>query len=140
MTSPIADWSPETMLEVRLSEPDCFLKIKETLERMGVPSSHEQKLWQSCHILHKRGYYYIVHFKELFALDGKDTNITENDIQRRNTIATLLADWGLLEIVQPPKPDDMVPQREVKIIKYNDKKNWTLEAKYSIGKPKRTDD
>jgi len=135
--SPNVDWSPDQMLEIQLKEPDSFLLVKETLERMGVPSGHKKKLYQSCHILHKRGFYYIVHFKELFALDGKDTNITENDIQRRNTIASMLESWKLLKIVKPLGEGDMVPRRDIKVIKHSDKDNWTLEAKYSIGNAKK---
>ena len=126
-------WSKEHMLEVILKEPDDFLKVRETLSRIGVASRKEKILYQSCHILHKQGKYYIVHFKELFALDGKDTNLTENDIGRRNRIANLLKDWGLVSI---PKEDDdnMSPLSQIKIISFKDKKNWELKTKYNIGK------
>ena len=127
------NWSKEHMLEVILKEPDDFLKVRETLSRIGVASRKEKILYQSCHILHKQGKYYIVHFKELFALDGKDTNLTENDIGRRNRIANLLKDWGLVSI---PKEDDdnMSPLSQIKIISFKDKKNWELKTKYNIGK------
>ena len=126
-------WQPSDMVEVSLSEPDDFLKVRETLTRIGVASRKERKLYQSCHILHKQGKYYIVHFKELFALDGKDTNLTENDIGRRNRIANLLKDWGLVSI---PKEDvdSMSPLSQIKIISFKDKKNWELKTKYNIGK------
>ena len=130
----ITKWSPNDMLEVTLAEPDDFLKVKETLTRIGVSSSQGPKLIQSCHILHKQGRYFIVHFKELFLLDGKQANLTENDIQRRNTIATLLADWGLVTLVAGyPKPEDRAPLRQIKVISHKDKTNWTLESKYQIG-------
>jgi len=124
----------EQMLEVTLREPDDFLKVRETLSRIGVASRKEKKLYQSCHILHKQGKYYIVHFKELFALDGKDTNISENDISRRNRIANLLSDWGLIEV--KGDIEIMSPLSQIKIISYKDKHDWTLETKYNIGKPK----
>ena len=126
-------WSKEQMLEVILKEPDDFLKVRETLSRIGVASRKDKILYQSCHILHKQGKYYIVHFKELFALDGKDTNLTENDIGRRNRIANLLKDWGLVSI---PKEDDdnMSPLSQIKIISFKDKKDWELKTKYNIGK------
>ena len=126
-------WSKEQMLEVILKEPDDFLKVRETLSRIGVASRKEKVLYQSCHILHKQGKYYIVHFKELFALDGKDTNLTENDIGRRNRISNLLKDWGLVSI---PKEDvdNMSPLSQIKIISFKDKKNWELKTKYNIGK------
>lgn len=127
-------FSKEQMLEVRLKEPDDFLKVRETLSRIGVASRKEKKLYQSCHILHKQGKYYIVHFKELFALDGKETNISENDIGRRNRISSLLKDWGLIEIVGSPEP--MSPLSQIKIISFKDKSDWTLETKYNIGKTK----
>lgn len=132
------NWSKEHMLEVILKEPDDFLKVRETLSRIGVASRKDKILYQSCHILHKQGKYYIVHFKELFALDGKDTNLTENDIGRRNRIANLLKDWGLVSI---PKEDgdNMSPLSQIKIISFKDKKNWELKTKYNIGKnPKET--
>lgn len=122
------------MLEVTLKEPDDFLKVRETLSRIGVASRKEKKLYQSCHILHKQGKYYIVHFKELFALDGKETNISENDIGRRNRISSLLKDWGLIDIVGSTEP--MSPLSQIKIISFKDKSDWTLETKYNIGKTK----
>lgn len=125
-------------LEVTLVEPDDFLKVRETLTRIGVASRKDKVLYQSCHILHKQGLYYIVHFKELFALDGKVTDITENDIQRRNTIAKLVADWGLIKIVDPKKVTDLAPLSQIKIISFKDKDDWDLQAKYNIGK-KRVD-
>jgi hypothetical protein len=120
------------MLEVALKEPDDFLKIRETLSRIGVASRKEKKLYQSCHILHKQGKYFIVHFKELFALDGKNTNLSENDVARRNRIATLLADWGLVEIIG--KTDPIAPLSQIKIISFKEKNEWILETKYNIGK------
>ena len=126
------NWSQEQMLEVRLKEPDDFLKIRETLSRIGVASRKERKLYQSCHILHKQGRYYIVHFKELFALDGKETNLSENDIARRNTIANLLNDWGLVEIMSNAEPN--APLSQIKIISFKEKSEWVLETKYNIGK------
>ncbi len=127
-------WSQDMMLEVTLKEPDDFLKVRETLTRIGVASRKERKLYQSCHILHKRGKYYIVHFKELFALDGKPTNITSNDVQRRNRIAKLLSDWGLVEIVN--ESEDLAPLNQIKVLSFKDKGEWTLESKYNIGKKK----
>ena len=127
-------WSQDMMLEVTLKEPDDFLKVRETLTRIGVASRKERKLYQSCHILHKRGKYYIVHFKELFALDGKPTNITSNDVQRRNRIAKLLSDWGLVEIVN--ESEDLAPLTQIKVLSFKDKGEWTLESKYNIGKKK----
>lgn len=126
------NWSQEQMLEVGLKEPDDFLKIRETLSRIGVASRKERKLYQSCHILHKQGRYYIVHFKELFALDGKETNLSENDIARRNTIANLLNDWGLVEIISNAEPN--APLSQIKIISFKEKSEWVLETKYNIGK------
>lgn len=126
------NWSQEQMLEVGLKEPDDFLKIRETLSRIGVASRKERKLYQSCHILHKQGRYYIVHFKELFALDGKETNLSENDIARRNTIANLLNDWGLVEIMSNAEPN--APLSQIKIISFKEKSEWVLETKYNIGK------
>ena len=128
------NWKPEQMLEVVLKEPDDFLKIRETLSRIGVASRKERKLYQSCHILHKQGRYFIVHFKELFALDGKDTNLSENDIARRNTIANLLNDWGLIEVKGSLEP--MAPLSQIKILSFREKDEWTLETKYNIGKKK----
>ena len=127
-------WSPESMLEVSLKEPDDFLKVRETLTRIGVASRKDKKLFQSCHILHKQGRYFIVHFKELFALDGKHSNLSENDLQRRNTITQLLADWGLISIVNPDVATDRAPLSQIKVIAFKDKNNWTLETKYNIGK------
>ena len=128
-------WSQDMMLEVTLKEPDDFLKVRETLTRVGVASRKERKLYQSCHILHKRGKYYIVHFKELFALDGKPTNITPNDVQRRNRIAKLLSDWGLVEI-SGEDTGDLAPLNQIKVLSFKDKGEWTLESKYKIGKKK----
>ena len=125
-------WTQEQMLEVVLKEPDDFLKIRETLSRIGVASRKEKKLYQSCHILHKQGRYYIVHFKELFALDGKETNLSENDIARRNTIANLLKDWGLVEVIGTSEP--VAPLSQIKIISFKEKDEWILETKYNIGK------
>ena len=126
------NWTEEQMLEVVLKEPDDFLKIRETLSRIGVASRKERKLYQSCHILHKQGRYYIVHFKELFALDGKETNLSENDIARRNTIANLLSDWGLVEVKGDSTPT--APLSQIKIISFKEKDEWILETKYNIGK------
>jgi hypothetical protein len=123
----------EDLLEVRLTSDDCFLKIKETLTRIGVSSKKEKKLFQSCHILHKKGKYYIVHFKEMFSLDGLDTNISENDLHRRNTIATLLEQWELLEIVDEDRVHEKAPLSQIKILPFNEKDEWELIAKYSIG-------
>ena len=127
-------WSPESMLEVSLKEPDDFLKVRETLTRIGVASRKDKKLFQSCHILHKQGRYFIVHFKELFALDGKPSNLSDNDIQRRNTITQLLADWGLISMINPNAANDKAPLSQIKVIAFKDKNNWTLETKYNIGK------
>ncbi len=126
------EWHPDKMLEVKLKEPDDFLKVRETLSRIGVASRKERKLYQSCHILHKQGRYYIVHFKELFALDGKETNITENDISRRNSISVLLSDWGLIEIIGDTEPK--APLSQIKVISFKEKNEWDLETKYNIGK------
>ena len=128
-------WKPENMLEVALKEPDDFLKVRETLSRIGVASRKEKTLFQSCHILHKQGKYYIVHFKELFALDGKDTNLSENDIARRNTISNLLADWGLVDVISKSEVE-AAPLSQIKVISFKDKENWKLETKYNIGKKK----
>ena len=124
------------MLEVTLNEPDDFLKIRETLTRIGVASRKDQKLFQSCHILHKQGRYFIVHFKELFLLDGKPSNLIENDVQRRNTIATLLADWGLINLVEPNAAKDLAPLRQIKVIPFKEKSQWELCPKYNIGNSK----
>lgn len=131
-------WSQDMMLEVTLKEPDDFLKVRETLTRIGVASRKERKLYQSCHILHKRGKYYIVHFKELFALDGKPTNITSNDVQRRNRIAKLLSDWGLVDITREEEAEDLAPLNQIKVLSFKDKGDWTLESKYNIGKKKNS--
>ena len=128
------NWTQEKMLEISLKEPDDFLKVRETLSRIGVASRKEKKLYQSCHILHKKGRYFIVHFKELFALDGKQTNLSENDIARRNTIAKLLADWNLVEVLGVPEP--VAPLSQIKVLSYQEKADWTLETKYNIGKKK----
>jgi len=130
-------WSKEDMIQVSLKEPDDFLKVRETLTRIGVASRKEKKLYQSCHILHKKGQYYIVHFKELFALDGKRANLSANDIQRRNRIIQLLSDWGLVEIVSAETIQDAAPLSQIKVISYKDKGDWTLESKYNIGKKKQ---
>jgi hypothetical protein len=129
----LVSWSPVNMLEITLAEPDDFLKVRETLTRIGVASRKEQKLFQSCHILHKQGRYYIVHFKELFMLDGKKANLEESDVQRRNTIATLLSDWGLVEIQNKEVAKDCAPLRQIKIIGFKDKSQWELCPKYNIG-------
>jgi hypothetical protein len=129
-------WSPDMMIEVILTEPDDFLKVRETLTRIGVASRKEKKLYQSCHILHKQGRYYIVHFKELFALDGKKANLTQNDVQRRNRIAQLLSDWGLVEVINAEKITEIAPLNQIKVLPYKEKNEWILETKYSIGKKK----
>ena len=134
------NWSQDMMLEVALKEPDDFLKVRETLTRIGVASRKEKKLYQSCHILHKKGQYYIVHFKELFALDGKKVNLSENDIQRRNRIVKLLSDWGLVEIVKETVVSDAAPLSQIKVIAYKDKGEWILESKYNIGKKRQTNE
>ena len=128
------NWSPEMMLEVTLNQPDDFLKIRETLSRIGVASRKDETLFQSCHILHKQGKYYIVHFKELFALDGKKATLIENDVQRRNTIAVLLQDWNLLTIVKADEAKNKAPLSQIKIIAFKEKNEWNLQAKYNIGK------
>ena len=137
VVEPTVDWSPEKMIEVSLSEPDDFLKVRETLTRIGVASKKDKTLFQSCHILHKQGKYYIVHFKELFALDGKHANLTVNDVQRRNRIAQLLADWGLIGIVDVTKIQDIAPLNQIKVLAYKDKGDWILETKYNIGSKKK---
>ena len=129
----VINWSSNDMLEVSLNEPDDFLKIRETLTRIGVASRKDQKLYQSCHILHKQGRYFIVHFKELFLLDGKPSNLLENDLHRRNTIATLLADWGLVSIINPAQALDCAPLRQIKVIPFKEKTQWELCPKYNIG-------
>ncbi len=130
-------WTPDQMVEVNLSEPDDFLKVRETLTRIGVASRKEKKLYQSCHILHKQGKYYIVHFKELFALDGKSANLSLNDVQRRNRIIQLLSDWGLITIKKPDTIVDVAPLSQIKVLSYKDKGGWNLESKYNIGKKKQ---
>ena len=130
------DWSPESMLEVTLPEPDNFLKVRETLTRIGISSRTENKLFQSCHILHKQGKYFIVHFKELFALDGKESNIANNDIERRNTIAVLLQVWELLKIVKPEQAEPKASLSQIKVLSHKDKSSWELVPKYNIGKKK----
>ena len=128
------NWSKEDMVQVTLKEPDDFLKVRETLTRIGVASKKERKLFQSCHILHKKGQYYIVHFKELFALDGKKSTLVENDIQRRNTIAILLQDWNLIDIVNIQAAENKAPLSQIKVLPFKEKKEWNLSAKYNIGK------
>jgi len=135
---PEVQWSQNQMVEVFLNEPDDFLKVRETLTRIGVASRKEKKLYQSCHILHKQGRYYIVHFKELFALDGKHANLTQNDIQRRNRIVRLLADWGLITIANQDLVIDIAPLNQIKVLAYKDKNDWVLEQKYNIGKKGKT--
>ena len=137
---PQVNWTPEMMVEVMLNEPDDFLKVRETLTRIGVASRKEKKLYQSCHILHKQGKYYIVHFKELFALDGKYANITVNDVQRRNRIVKLLVDWGLVELLEEEKIFDIAPLNQIKVIAYKEKSEWTLEQKYNIGSKKKREE
>ena len=133
---PQITWSQDQMVEVLLNEPDDFLKVRETLTRIGVASRKEKKLYQSCHILHKQGKYYIVHFKELFALDGKSANLSLNDVQRRNRIIQLLSDWGLISIKKPDTIVDVAPLSQIKVLSYKDKGGWNLESKYNIGKKK----
>ncbi len=129
----VTDWTPASMLEITIKEPDDFLKVRETLTRIGVASRKENKLFQSCHILHKQGRYFIVHFKELFLLDGKPSNLLENDIQRRNTITTLLDDWGLVSIINSDQAKDIAPLRQIKVIPFKEKAVWELCPKYNIG-------
>ena len=136
VNEPEVNWNQDLMVEVQLNEPDDFLKVRETLTRIGVASRKEQKLYQSCHILHKQGRYFIVHFKELFALDGKHANLTANDIQRRNRITQLLSDWGLIEVVKAESISDIAPLNQIKVLSFKEKDNWTLETKYNIGKKK----
>ena len=134
---PEVKWAPDKMVEVTLNEPDDFLKVRETLTRIGVASRKEKKIYQSCHILHKQGRYFLVHFKELFALDGKHANLTTNDVQRRNRIAQLLADWGLVGIVNAESIQDIAPLNQIKVLSYKDKGDWILETKYNIGAKKK---
>ena len=137
---PEVNWTSDQMVEISLSEPDDFLKVRETLTRIGVASRKEKKIYQSCHILHKQGRYFIVHFKELFALDGKHANLTQNDVQRRNRIVQLLVDWGLVDILDADKIQDIAPLNQIKVLSYKDKGDWILETKYNIGsKKKKTD-
>ena len=131
------EWTPASMLEVTLNEPDDFLKVRETLTRIGVASRKDRKLYQSCHILHKQGRYFIVHFKELFVLDGKPSTITENDIQRRNTIAVLLSDWGLLTINSIEQSKDRAPLRQIKVLSFRERDEWELCPKYNIGNTRK---
>ena len=133
---PEVNWNQELMVEVQLNEPDDFLKVRETLTRIGVASRKEKKLYQSCHILHKQGRYYIVHFKELFALDGKHANLTSNDIQRRNRITQLLSDWGLINVVKEDSIAVAAPLNQIKVLSFKEKGEWSLETKYNIGKKK----
>ena len=130
-------WTKNDMVEVNLKEPDDFLKVRETLTRIGVASRKEKKIYQSCHILHKQGRYFLVHFKELFALDGKHANLTSNDVQRRNRIAQLLVDWGLVGIVSADSIQDVAPLNQIKVLSYKDKGDWILETKYNIGSKKK---
>ena len=137
---PQVSWSQDKMIEVSLDEPDDFLKVRETLTRIGVASRKEKKLYQSCHILHKQGKYYIVHFKELFALDGKHANITVNDVQRRNRIIKLLKDWGLVTVLTQENITDIAPLNQIKVLAYKEKSEWALEQKYNIGKKKKVEE
>ena len=137
---PQVNWSQDKMIEVKLNEPDDFLKVRETLTRIGVASRKEKKLYQSCHILHKQGKYFIVHFKELFALDGKFANLTINDVQRRNRITRLLSDWGLISILKEESVIDIAPLNQIKVLPYKDKHEWKLEQKYNIGKKNKVEE
>ena len=140
ITEPEVKWSTDQMVEITLNEPDDFLKVRETLTRTGVASRKEKKIYQSCHILHKQGRYYIVHFKELFALDGKHANLTQNDVQRRNRIIQLLSDWGLITIMNVSKITDIAPLNQIKVLAYKEKHEWILETKYNIGKKKKPEE
>lgn len=133
-------WKQADMVEVTLNEPDDFLKVRETLTRIGVASRKEKKIYQSCHILHKQGKYYIVHFKELFALDGKNTNLSVNDVQRRNRIIQLLSDWGLIAVVKAEAIADVAPLNQIKVLAFKEKDEWTLESKYNIGRKKTVEE
>ena len=133
----VVQWKQTDMVEVVLGEPDDFLKVRETLTRVGVASRKEKKIYQSCHILHKQGKYYIVHFKELFALDGKSTNLSLNDVQRRNRIVQLLSDWGLISLVNSEQIADLAPLNQIKVLSFKEKGEWTLESKYNIGRKKQ---
>ena len=137
LKEPDVKWNPDQMVEVTLNEPDDFLKVRETLTRIGVASRKEKKIYQSCHILHKQGRYFLVHFKELFALDGKHANLTINDVQRRNRIVQLLVDWGLIGIVKSESIQDVAPLNQIKVLSYKDKGDWILETKYNIGSKKK---
>ena len=137
LREPEVNWDPNQMVEVTLNEPDDFLKVRETLTRIGVASRKEKKIYQSCHILHKQGRYFLVHFKELFALDGKHANLTINDVQRRNRIVQLLVDWGLIGIVKSESIQDVAPLNQIKVLSYKDKGDWILETKYNIGSKKK---
>ena len=139
-SEPQVNWTPDSMVEVFLNEPDDFLKVRETLTRIGVASRKEKKLYQSCHILHKQGRYFIVHFKELFALDGKHANLTLNDVQRRNRITQLLCDWGLITVLDSDSILDIAPLNQIKVLAYRDKGDWILETKYNIGKKKTVEE
>ena len=140
LKEPDVKWNPDQMVEVTLNEPDDFLKVRETLTRIGVASRKEKKIYQSCHILHKQGRYFLVHFKELFALDGKHANLTSNDVQRRNRIAQLLVDWGLVGIVSAESIQDVAPLNQIKVLSYRDKGDWILETKYNIGSKKKKEE
>ena len=140
MTEPTVEWSQDQMVEVFLNEPDDFLKVRETLTRIGVASRKEKKIYQSCHILHKQGKYYIVHFKELFALDGKQTNFSLNDFQRRNRIVQLLSDWGLIKVIDAAKIENLAPLNQIKVLAFKEKQEWTLESKYNIGRKKTAEE
>ena len=137
VNEPEVKWAPDQMVQISLNEPDDFLKVRETLTRIGVASRKEKKLYQSCHILHKQGKYYIVHFKELFALDGKRANLTVNDVQRRNRIVQLLCDWGLITVHDAEKITNIAPLNQIKVLAYKEKDEWELETKYNIGKRKK---
>ena len=140
ITEPEVNWSADQMIEVTLNEPDDFLKVRETLTRIGVASRKEKKIYQSCHILHKQGRYFIVHFKELFALDGKHANLTQNDVQRRNRIIQLLSDWGLITVLNKSYIVDIAPLNQIKVLAYKEKNDWILETKYNIGKKKKPEE
>ena len=137
---PEVTWNPDHMVEVTLNEPDDFLKVRETLTRIGVASRKEKKIYQSCHILHKQGRYFLVHFKELFALDGKHANLTINDVQRRNRITRLLSDWGLISILKEESIQDIAPLNQIKVLPYKEKHEWKLEQKYNIGKKNKVEE
>jgi hypothetical protein len=140
IAEPEVKWSADQMIEVTLNEPDDFLKVRETLTRIGVASRKEKKIYQSCHILHKQGRYFIVHFKELFALDGKHANLTVNDVQRRNRIIQLLSDWGLVTVLNSDSITDIAPLNQIKVLAYKEKGEWILETKYNIGKKKKVEE